>query len=202
MVASDIITKAKSYVGTYVYWYGGKGEKCTTALLSTLSKLYPNVYTTAYKALCNSDIREGKHCIDCSGLVCACYNVPMVGTAQFDKYFKTYTGEIKNGMIVWRTGHTGIYYHGYVIEARGKMYGVTQNRKYKASEWTKVYYKEGVDYGMAKKRTAKEYLTCAQNVIIGAYGTGEIRKAAVNSDGYDYEIVQQIVNLAVKGGNK
>ena len=204
MVASEIITKAMAYVGVYAYWYGGKGQKCTVSLLNRLARAYPSVYTSAYIAKCQADIKNGKYCIDCSGLVCASYGVAHRGTEQFSVIWKTWTGTPKNGMILYKKGHCGIYNNGYVIEARGKDYGVTSTRVYKASDWTRVYYSTTVDYeeGQEMKRTAREYLTCAMNVIAGAYASGETRKAKVKSEGYDYDIVQSLVNTALKGASK
>lgn len=199
VTGEDIIRKALPMVGTYAYWYGGKGEKCSASLLGTLSKLYPNIYTTAYLAACKQDIKKGLYCIDCSGLVCQAYDVPMVGTTQFDKYFTKWYDIPKNGMIVWQQNHTGLYYNGYVIEARGKNYGVTKNRKYNAKEWSRIYYMKGVSYGM--NRTAIEYLKCAENVIIGNYENGDERRQKVEDEGYDYKIVQKIVNAAMEGWN-
>lgn len=204
MVASEIITKAMSYVGVYAYWYGGKGERCSVSLLNRLSGAYPSVYTSAYITKCQADIKSGKYCIDCSGLVCSAYGVAHRGTEQFSVIWKTWKGTPKNGMILYRKGHCGIYNNGYVIEARGKDFGVTSTRVYKVSDWTRVYYSTAVDYdeGEEMKRTAKEYLTCAMNVIAGAYASGETRKARVKSEGYDYDIVQSLVNTALKGASK
>lgn len=201
MTAEEIITRAKKYVGVYVYWYGGKGERCNAALLNRLATAYPSIYTEAYIAKCKEDINAGKYCIDCSGLVCACYGIAHRGTEQFGQVFNIWTGEPKNGMILYRKGHCGIYYNGRVIEARGKAYGVTAGRVFSKSDWTRIYYSTAVDYtgGQEMKRTAKEYLTCAINVIAGAYATGESRKKKIGAEGYDYNIVQALVNYALKG---
>lgn len=202
MTGTEICENANKFVGKYVYWYGGKNQRCTTALLSQLSKLYPKIYTSAYKTKCRQHISAGKYCIDCSGLVCSVYGVGMVGTTQFSKYFQEYTGEIKNGMIVWTSGHTGIYWNGQVIEARGINYGVTNTRKYNASDWSKIWIMQGVEYDMSTKHTATDYLNTAINVIAGGYGTGEARKTSVTAAGYDYETVQSLVNTAMRGASK
>lgn len=204
MKSNEILTKAKAYVGVYAYWYGGKGERCTAALLNRLATAYPSVYTSAYKQKCNADIKAGKYCIDCSGLVCASYGVSHRGTEQFGQIWQVWTGDPKDGMILYKKGHCGIYCNGYVIEARGKDYGVTSNRKYQVADWQKIYYSTAVDYGEGEKmkRTAKEYLTCAINVIAGAYASGETRKAKVKAEGYDYDVVQLIVNAALMGEKK
>lgn len=201
MKSSEIITKAKKYVGIYAYWYGGKGQLCSSALLNQLASLYPSIYTSTYITKCKKDIDAGKYCIDCSGLVCACYGIAHRGTEQFAQVFNEWTDAPLNGMVLYRKGHCGIYCDGYVIEARGKDYGVTMSRPYVKTSWTKIYYSSAVDYsaGQETKRTAKEYLTCAINVIAGAYASGETRKAKVKAEGYDYDIVQTLVNNALKG---
>ena len=204
MTGNDICKKALTYKG-YAYWYGGKGQKCTYALLITLSKLYPSIYTPQYCEKCKADIKAGRKCIDCSGLVCHCYGVPDVGTMQFDKYFTKYSGHPVNGMIVWRAAHTGIYCDGKIYEARGKDYGVTYSRLYCASDWQRVYYKKDVSYkeGNMKKvsKTPTDYLNAAIRVLSGFYGTGEARKAHVKSAGFDYEKLQKIVNAALEVKN-
>lgn len=200
MTGADIIKKALKYK-KYVYWYGGKAQKCTNVLLNTLSKLYPTIYTTNYIAKCKKDITAGKYCIDCSGLVCKAYGIKDIGTYQMatDTRFKEWTETPLNGMIVWKWNHCGIYNDGKVIEARGIDYDVTTTRTYKKSDWQRVYYMDGVEY-MAKNanKTAQEYLQAAIDVINGKYGTGSARKTALQNAGYDYDKVQNLVNSALK----
>lgn len=201
MTGEDIIKKALKYKN-YVYWYGGKGQKCTTVLLNTLKSLYPSTYTTNYVNKCKKDISAGKYCIDCSGLVCRAYGIKDIGTYQMatDKRFKEWEGTPLNGMIVWKWGHVGLYYNGKVVEARGIDYDVTTNRTYKKSDWNRIFYFDGVDYGMTAKtsKTAVEYLNAAIDVINGKYGTGTTRKTALKKAGFDADKVQNIVNLALK----
>lgn len=144
---TQIIKNALRFTnGLYVYWYGGKDNWCTNNLLNTLGNLYKNIYTSSYKSKCRTDIRNKKKCIDCSGLVCRAYEVADRGTSQFAGYFKEYKGPLKNGIILWRKGHTGIYYNGKVIEARGKDAGITTSRVYNSKYWSKLYCQEQVDY--------------------------------------------------------
>lgn len=210
MTGAGVCANALKYKG-FVYWYGGKGQKCTSALLNSLAKTYPSVYTLIYRNKCKQDIAAGKSCIDCSGLVCRAYGIGDLSTYQMakDGRFKKYTGTPLNGMIVWKPSHVGIYYNGKVIEARGIDWDVTTSRTYRKSDWTCVYTVEGVEYMAANKTTSKKtaktavsYLQAAMDVINGKAGNGAERVNYLKSAGYDADIVQEIVNLAIKGAAK
>lgn len=195
---NQVVEKALDMTrGSYVYWYGGKGQKCSLSLLNNLSKAYPRVYTVQYVKACKKDIAAGKYCIDCSGLVCRAYGIDDEGTYQMvkDPDFYEYTGVPKNGMVLWTWTHCGIYWNGKVIEARGKSYGVTKTRDYKASSWMRIFGRKGVTYG---DMTAIQYLQAAADVIDGRYGVGEQRKTALKQAGFDPEKVQDLVNRALK----
>lgn len=200
LTGKEIATKAASYLtDRYCYWYGGKGQKCTEALLNNFSALYPSIYTEGYKKKCREDIAAGKYCIDCSGLVCKAYRISDIGTYQMatDSRFKEWEKTPKNGMIVWRWTHCGIYYNGLVIEARGKNYGITAERKYNAEDWQRVLYMPSVTYDETVKSPV-DYVFAAWMTIKGKYGNGEERKSALTVDGYDPEKVQRIINEAYK----
>lgn len=195
MTGNDIVVKALKCIN-YVYWYGGKGQKCTTKLLNQLAGLYPSIYTADYIAKCKQDIKDKKTCIDCSGLVCKAYGVDQVGTYSFPKIFKEWSGTPLNGMIVWRWTHTGIYYNGHVIEARGVDYDVTTTRIYRRADWQRIYYKEGVTY--MGTHNPLEYLKKAVEVANGNYGNGDARVAKLKAENYDPEKIQAIINEAYK----
>lgn len=194
----------------YVYWYGGSGQRCTASLLNTLSKLYPSIYTATYKDKCRQDIANGKYCIDCSGFACKASGLPHYSTYQmaYDSHFIRLAdkSKIKNGMIVWRPTHCGIYYNGevittvsgeYVIEARGIDYDITTTRKYRASDWNRVYYVKGINYNSIEKLD-DDYNYAARMVIAGKYGNGSTRKKKLEAEGYDYNRVQALVNERLK----
>ena len=205
MTGNDIIINALWY-RNYVYWYGAKGEECTYKLLNTLSALYPGIYTTTYKQKCMIDIRNGKHAIDCSGLVCRAYGISNMSTYEMPKYFAEYNGPIKNGMIVWRHEHVGLYYNGVVIEARGIDYDVTANRIYKKSDWERVYISPAINYdggtdthsSMADAHTPIDYLNAAKDVLLGIYGNGTMRKNLLEKRGFNYEKIQSIINISME----
>lgn len=199
MNSDDIIAKARAFTNpVYVYWYGGKNNICSINLLNELKKLYPSVYKPSYVAACKLDIQQHKRCIDCSGLVCASYNKPMVGTSQFDKYFTVYKGSPVDGMIVWRKNHCGIYYNGKIIEARGRWAGITATRPYVKSYWSKIYYDANVTYISLKSGSkVNNYNKVVKDVIAGKYGNGQERKDKLTKAGYDPDIIQKLVNNAL-----
>lgn len=198
LTAKEVCTRAAAFLnGNYVYWYGGKRQKCTEELLNNLSALYPSIYTAGYKKRCRDDIAAGKYCIDCSGLVCAACGISDISTYAMatDSRFHEYSGTVENGMIVWKWSHCGIYFNGNIIEARGKSYGVRADRQYKKSDWTRVYTVDGIDYGIDDK-TPLEYMEAAERAIRGYYGNGEDRTTALKTRGFDAEKVQRIINGA------
>lgn len=196
----EAVEKALTYK-SFAYWYGGKGQKCTDALLAGLSKSYSSIYTSTYRKKCREDIKKGKSCIDCSGLVCKAYGIADIGTYQIasDSRFLTWDGTPKEGMILWKWTHCGIYHDGYVIEARGKDYGVTATRKYKSADWMRVYYMKGVSYKTDK--TPTEILQAAIDTIAGRYSVGNARIIALEKAGFDPDQIQKLVNTAIGGAS-
>lgn len=200
MTSNDIIKSALSYTNNkrYTYWFGGKFQKCTKTLLDTLSELYPDVYTSLYKSRCKLDISSGRIAVDCSGLVCKVYRKPFIGTHEFYKYFKEYKNTPKDGMIVWRASHCGIYFEGKVIEARGLWKGITATRPYISGAWTRIYYDPKVTYIPYKNDSdVINYEKVVKDVIAGKYGNGRERINKLTSAGYDASIVQKYVNNAL-----
>lgn len=197
MTGNDIIKNALLYKNC-VYWYGAKGEQCTYKLLNILSALYPGIYTTTYKQKCMIDIRNGEHAIDCSGLVCRAYGISNMSTYEMPKHFTEYTGPVKNGMIVWKHEHVGLYYNGMVLEARGIDYDVTDTRTYKKSDWERVYISPYVNYDSDMEHTPIDYLKTAIDVMQGIYGNGTMRKNLLEKHGFNYEKIQSIINIAME----
>lgn len=201
MTGNDICNRALKFVNNkhYVYWFGGKNEQCTNELLNRLSKQYPSTYTPVYVAACKTDIRNKRWCIDCSGLVCAVYDKPQVGTYSFKNIFKLYDGKPMNGMILWRSSHTGIYYNGHVIEARGRFVGITSSRPYVAADWSAVYIDNKVTYSQNNsKSNVNNYDRIASDVIAGKYGNGQERRDKLTAAGYDADMVQKYVNKILR----
>lgn len=201
----------------YVYWYGGSGEKCTYELLDRFARLYPSVYTDTYKSKCKQDVLNGKYCIDCSGFVCKASGLPHYSTyamATSNAFYEGNKEVPKNGAIVWNWTHCGLYYDGRVIEglafgkvieARGVDSDICTDRIYNSANWQRVYYVAGINYdaleapAVKQAHTAAEYCIIAAEVISGKLGNGAARIANVHKMGYDYDRVQKIVNVAVRG---
>ena len=201
MTGNDIIKNALLYKNC-VYWYGAKGEQCTYKLLNILSALYPGIYTTTYKQKCMADIRNGECAIDCSGLVCRAYGISNMSTYDMPKHFTEYTGPVKNGMIVWKQEHVGLYYNGMVLEARGIDYDVTDTRTYKKSDWERIYINLDVNYDADMEHTPIDYLKTAIDVMQGIYGNGTMRKNLLEKRGFNYEKIQSIINIAMEVKNE
>lgn len=201
MTGNDIIKNALLYKNC-VYWYGAKGEQCTYKLLNILSALYPGIYTTTYKQKCMNDIRSGEHAIDCSGLVCRAYGISNMSTYDMPKHFTEYTGPVKNGMILWKQEHVGLYYNGMVLEARGIDYDVTDTRTYKKLDWERIYINPDVNYDADMEHTPIDYLKTAIDVMQGIYGNGTMRKNLLEKRGFNYEKIQSIINIAMEVKNE
>lgn len=206
VLTGEQVVKNSFAMKNYCYWYGGSGQKCSQALLNTLSRLYPGIYTRTYINKCKADIAAGRYCIDCSGFACKASGLPHYSTYQmtYDSHFKRWTdmAHPKNGMIVWRPTHCGIYYDGiviaavntgHIIEARGIDYDITDTRVYKKSEWQRIYYVDGIDYDSVEKLD-DDYDYAARMVIAGKYGNGAERRRKLTAAGYDYDRVQALVN--------
>lgn len=146
MTSNDIIQNAFKY-RNYVYWYGGKGLKCTTSLLYALKNLYPSIYTSSYIKKCENDIKNNKYCIDCSGLICLAYGIPHIGSSQLCATFKKCKPEeAKPGMVLWRRGHVALVLdENYIIEAKGIDYDVIVSNRIN-SNFTYGLYLEGINY--------------------------------------------------------
>lgn len=201
MTGADICQAALVIInsGKYVYWYGGKGQKCSSSLLASLSSLYPSIYTYSYKAKCRRDIIAGKYCIDCSGLVSKVYGWSALGTWGIKNRngVSTWKKTPQNGMIVWRSGHCGIYYNGKILEARGQKAGLTSNRKYVKKDWTCALYDINVDYS-----TAIDLNKIAADIIAGKYGNGIERTEKLKAAGLTAKQIkdaQTIVNEKLAG---
>ena len=148
------------YAREWVYWYGTCGYKCDKDLYLSKKKQYPKYYTEARESGYMADIAAGKTCCDCVGLIKAffwkdgdidaptkrdgdgkrtgCPDTSANGMIELCRE----TGQISSipdipGLVVWRSGHIGIYIGGgHTIEARGFAYDI-QLRKLSDGTWTK-----------------------------------------------------------------
>ena len=146
----------KVYAAGWVYWYGTYGKKCTESLYNSKKKQYPSHYGSSRTAGYMRDIREGKWCADCVGMIKSFFwkdgiitaepkyatnNCPDVSANGMIKLCPQ-TGKISSipdepGLVVWKDGHIGVYIGGgYTIEMRGFDYDCVK-RKVTAGPWTK-----------------------------------------------------------------
>lgn len=136
---------------TFVYWYGGKREKCTRALADALRRENPSVWTNSYYTLAMLDVDAGRKCCDCSGFVCGAYSYPDIGTSKMREVFSVWPNTPCAGMIAWKRGHCGIFladgWDSPIAEMRGIAYDFQGRRTFKEAGFTKVLYSKSVDYG-------------------------------------------------------
>lgn len=148
------------YLRKWVYWYGTVGYPCTLDLYKNKRKQYPKYYTDAREAGYMADIKAGATCCDCVGMIksffwkdgdidaatrydgegkrTGCPDVSANGMIDLcqDKGPIASLPEVP-GLVVWRSGHIGVYVGGgYTIEARGFAYDV-QKRKLTDGTWAK-----------------------------------------------------------------
>lgn len=150
--------KTNAYLCKYVvahlgapYWFGCYGQKATRALYYAKKKQYPRYYKAK-----DFSKQYGKRVFDCAGLIKAAlwtktvngspkYNAKQdFGATGFYNRAKK-KGSIKsfdkvNGRLVFKgtaskKTHVGVYYKGYVYNAKGHKYGVVR-QKFKATDWT------------------------------------------------------------------
>lgn len=144
------------YKAGWVYWYGTYGKQCSEKLYQSKKKQYPAHYGSDRTAGYQKDIREGKWCADCVGMIKAFFwkggdltappvyksnNCPDKSANGMIAYCSE-TGPIKTipdepGLVVWKDGHIGVYVGGgYTVEMKGFAYDCKRN-KVTAGPWTK-----------------------------------------------------------------
>lgn len=144
---NEIVNRARS-LSNYKYWYGGAGQIATEALARSLRASYPGVWTDSYFAKALNDI--GQRVGDCSYLVNYAYGIAFpgnhgIGTSQYLSKYSRWDGSPLNGMILWRSGHTGIYADGKSIELVGIDYDYVE-KPYEPGKWTAVLYDPNRSY--------------------------------------------------------
>lgn len=145
----------KVYSEKWCYWYGTYGKKCSQALYNEKRKQYPEQYTASRENGYMTDIRNGKTCADCAGMLKAFFwkggnteATPKYASNGFkdrgaDSIFKLCKeyGVISTipdipGLVVWRSGHIGVYVgNGMTIEMKGFAYDCVR-QKVEQGTWT------------------------------------------------------------------
>ena len=161
--ADDMLTSAQLvqfcedvYKACWVYWYGTYGKQCSEKLYESKKKQYPAHYGSDRTAGYMKDIREGKWCADCVGMIKGFFwkngdltaqpvyksnNCPDKSANGMIAYCSE-TGPIKTmpdepGLVVWKDGHIGVYVGGgYTVEMKGFNYDCRRN-KLSSGPWTK-----------------------------------------------------------------
>lgn len=136
---------ANRMAGNYNYIFGYKEHMnpVTKCWIDELAKQNPSTFTHTYIEKACKFI--GKKAIDCSGLVCECLGISVIGSYSICDlpihYPKIYSyvpmGERMRGDILWKKGHVGICQDGNnVIEARSINAGVDVFR-FTTQNWAK-----------------------------------------------------------------
>ena len=145
----------KVYADKWVYWYGTCGYACTEALYNRKKEQYPSHYTAARTGGYQADIRAKKMCADCVGMIKSffwkggridgknvyasngCPDKSANGMYELCKeHGKISTIPEIPGLVVWKSGHIGVYIgNGYTIEERGFAYDCVK-RKLSEGPWT------------------------------------------------------------------
>ena len=121
MTGIEIAQTALSNLNTYEYLFGAKGEVMTSAGIENLIAMYPGYFSTDAKKVA-ARAKAGKACLDCSGFVTICSDMPVMGSWQLrefaaerrtleqtDGVWKAGGRYIPVGAILWKAGHVGIY---------------------------------------------------------------------------------------------
>lgn len=143
----DIVNRARE-LKNYVYQYGGKRQKCTQKLADVLQRENPGVQNAAYMKKAQEDIKNGKSCCDCSGLVCYAYGIKDIGSYQLRNKYKVQEGKPRPGMIAQKPGHVAIIEtcSGKIIEMRGIDYDYCDNRYRIEAGLSVILYDPNVEY--------------------------------------------------------
>ena len=145
----------KVYKTAWVYWYGSCGYKCTQSLYNSKKKQYPSHYTAARTSGYERDIKAGKWCADCVGMIKSFFWTG--GVFEGDNHYASNNCPDKSadgmfalcvekgkivtipdipGLVVHKKGHIGVYVGGgYTVEMKGFDYDCQRN-KVKDGPWT------------------------------------------------------------------
>lgn len=194
MKVNDFVTKALAYeqrptlykLGTYMNRKSGKYILCDcSGLIKGILWGYPDKGKYASNGVPDSNANNiiATHC---TGV-----------TSDMSK--------LRKGMVVWLSGHIGIYCgDGVVVESsprwengiqRTYPVGCPVSNKHHLNQrkWTKCGYLKWVDYS-----TTADLTQVAKDVIKGKYGNGKERIDNLTKAGYNYKEVQRVVNSLLK----
>lgn len=194
MKVNDFVTKALAYeqrptlykLGTYMNRKSGKYILCDcSGLIKGILWGYPDKGKYASNGVTDSNANNiiTTHC---TGV-----------TSDMSK--------LRKGMVVWLSGHIGIYCgDGVVVESSPRWENgiqrtypkgcpVANKHNLNQRTWSKCGYLKWVDYSNTKDLTQ-----VAKDVINGKYGNGKERIDKLTKAGYNYKEVQKVVNSLLK----
>lgn len=194
MKVNDFVTKALAYeqrptlykLGTYMNKKSGKYILCDcSGLIKGILWGYPDKGKYASNGVpdTNANNMIATHC---SGVT-------------------TDMSKLRKGMVVWLTGHIGIYCgDGVVVESSPRWENgiqrtypkgcpVPNNHHLNQRKWSKCGYLKWIDYS-----TTADLTQVAKDVIKGKYGNGKERIDNLTKAGYNYKEVQRVVNSLLK----
>ena len=194
MKVNDFVTKALAYeqrptlykLGTYMNKKSGKYILCDcSGLIKGILWGYPDKGKYASNGVSDSNANNiiATHC---TGVT-------------------TDMSKLSKGMVVWLSGHIGIYCgDGVVVESSPRWENgiqrtypvgchVANKHHLNQRKWTKCGYLKWVDYS-----TSAELTQVAKDVINGKYGNGKERIDKLTKAGYNYKEVQRVVNSLLK----
>lgn len=207
-----------------VYWFGTYGQVSNAKILSECAKRYPNQFSQKRINTAKDRGDFGKRCMDCSGLIKNYLmtkaftpgSMPMPPTynQSFDLSANSFhtkaaeKGSIDSmpeiiGLGLWKNNHVGVYIgNGKCIEAKGFDYGVVESDVANTAfvEWFKIPFIDYVDGSIpdapveSPSVAKKSHEEIADEVIRGDWGNGQERKDRLTAAGYDYDMIQSIVN--------
>ena len=192
------------------YWFGTFGNTATSALYSAKKKQYPDEYVeNDYKSQYNERVH------DCIGIIkgfiwsetataAPVYNRKQdVGADRMRelsdaKPIKTIPET--PGVLVFASGHVGVYVgNGYVVEAYSHARGVIKT-KLADRNFDAWGYCPWIEYQTTyNKKTLNDVV---KEVVAGLWGNGVERRRKLSAAGYDYETVQNAVNVYIAKLNK
>lgn len=194
MKVNDFVTKALAYeqrptlykLGTYMNKKSGKYILCDcSGLIKGILWGYPDKGKYASNGVpdTNANNMIATHC---SGVT---------------KDMK----QLRKGMVVWMSGHIGIYCgDGVVVESSPRWENgiqrtypvgcpIANKHHLNQRKWSKCGYLKWVDYS-----TTNDLTQVAKDVINGKYGNGKERIDKLTKAGYNYKEVQRVVNSLLK----
>lgn len=157
LTGSELVEYAKSKVDT-PYFYGCLMEALTNEKAISLANSFPSIVTPNYLAKAIVKGQIGKINTDDAGLIYG-YTKKKLSAPQLYYTAKArlnidYSSDWADGVIVWRMGHVGVFYHNLnnepiVIEAKDINYG-TVFSIFNPSKWKKGLVFDWMEYSYNK----------------------------------------------------